>query len=131
MKSIRFLSAVLTVGLVFGAASTSGAADSSVAVKVHSVTGTSPQVAGKALAVGATLRAQDIVQTGNGTTVELLVQMDANDLPGTLVRVTPNTKMTVLSLTQFKRDDETQMDFEVAAVKVAEPAATLAATIKE
>jgi hypothetical protein len=131
MKSIRFLSAVLSTGLVLGAGFTSIAGDSKVAVKVHSVTGTSPQVAGKALAVGAALKAQDIIQTGGGTTVELLVQMDANDLPGTLVRVTPNTKMTVLSLTQATRDDETVMEFEVAAVKVAEPTATLAATVSE
>jgi hypothetical protein len=39
--------------------------------------------------------------------------------------------MTVLSLTQITRDDESLMDFEVAATKVESSGATLAATIQE
>lgn len=131
MKSLRFLSAVLTAGIVSGFVTTAAAVESSLAVKVHSVSGTAPKLAGKALEVGDALKAQDVLQTASGTTVELMVQMGASDEPGTLVRVTPNSRMTVLSLTQILRDDEALMDFEVAATKVAETGATLAATAQE
>jgi hypothetical protein len=131
MKSLSFLSAILTVGVVSGFVSTAAAVESSVVVKVHSVSGMAPKLAGKTLELGTTLKSQDVLQTEAGTTVELMVQMGSTDEPGTLVRVTPNSRMTVLSLTQITRDDESLMDFEVAATKVESSGATLAATIQE
>ncbi len=124
MKSLLVLSSLIAFGL-------SASANDAVTVKVHSLKGPAPILDGKALEKGKTLKAQDILLTGEGTTVELMVHMGATEGPGTLVRVTPNSRMTVLSLTQFTQDDEPMMDFEVAATKVSEPAVGLAAVIKD
>jgi hypothetical protein len=121
----------LAVGLVSGLVFTAAATESAVSVKVLSLRGQAPVLGGKPLAVGTTLKAQDVLQTGDGTTVELMVNLGETEGPGTLVRVTPNSRMKVLSLTQFTEDDETKMDFEVAATKVGTSSATLAATVTE
>lgn len=121
----------LAVGLVSGLVFTAAAAESAVSVQVLSLQGPAPVLDGKPLGVGTALKAQDLLQTGDGTTVELMVIEAGTEGPGTLVRVTPNSRMKVLSLTQFTEDDETKMDFEVAATKVGTTTTTLAATIKE
>src|SRR5688572_18150355 len=119
-KSFLILSSLLAIGL-------SASANDAVTVKVHSLKGTAPTIDGKALEKGTALKAQDVLQTGEGTTVELMVTQGQTDGPGTLVRVTPNSRMTVLSLTLFQWDDEALMDFEVAATKVVETGSAIAA----
>jgi hypothetical protein len=124
MKSSFVLSSLLACGL-------SASAQDAVTVKVHSLKGPAPILDGKTLEKGRTLKARDILRTGEGSTVELMVHMGATEGPGTLVRVTPNSQLTVLNLTVVTMDDEPRMDFEVAAIKVSESAVGIAAVIKD
>jgi hypothetical protein len=124
MKKIFALPLTLALALLTSTATTGRAEGEVLCVKVSKVTGDATDANGQTVKTGQDLKPQDVIQTSDTSTVEIMIQHDSQ--PGTLVRITPNSKLKVLNLGQFKRDDETKMDFEVAVQKTAAAPTTIA-----
>ena len=97
-----------------------------VKVKIVTANGHSVDAKGEAVAVGRELKALDVIETTDSSSVDVMIFKDG--APGSILRVTPNSRMTVVSLSQLTKDDETTLNFEISVQKAdATKAATIAA----
>ena len=112
--------------LAIAALSALGAAAHAEDVKVKIITanGRSVDAKGEAVTVGRELKALDVIETTETSSVDVMIFKDG--VPGSILRVTPNSRMTVVSLSQLTKDDETTLNFEVSVQKAD---STKAATI--
>ena len=95
-----------------------------VKVKIITANGRSVDAKGEAVTVGRELKALDVIETTETSSVDVMIFKDG--VPGSILRVTPNSRMTVVSLSQLTKDDETTLNFEVSVQKAD---STKAATI--
>ncbi len=95
-----------------------------VKVKIVTANGRSVDAKGDAVTVGRELKALDVIETTDTSSVDVMIFKDG--APGSILRVTPNSRMTVVSLSQSTKDDETTLNFEISVQKAD---ATKAATI--
>lgn len=97
-----------------------------IKVKVVTANGRSLDAKGQAVEVGRELKALDVIETNDRSSVDVMVFKDG--APGSIVRITPNSRMTVTSLNKVTKDDETTLNFEVSVQKMdATKTATIAA----
>ncbi len=86
-----------------------------VKVKIITANGRSVDAKGEAVTVGRELKALDVIETTETSSVDVMIFKDG--APGSILRVTPNSRMTVVSLSQLTKDDETTLNFEVSVQK--------------
>lgn len=86
-----------------------------VKVKIITANGRSVDAKGEAVTVGRELKALDVIETTETSSVDVMIFNDG--VPGSILRVTPNSRMTVVSLSQLTKDDETTLNFEVSVQK--------------
>ena len=121
-KNIKSLLLAITAFAAIGAASHA----EDVKVKVINASGRSLDAKGQAVEVGRELKALDVIETNDRSSVDVMIFKDG--APRSIVRVTPGSRMTVVSLSQLTKDDETSLNFEVSVKKAdASKTATIAA----
>lgn len=86
-----------------------------VKVKIVTANGRSVDAKGDAVTVGRELKALDVIETTDTSSVDVMIFKDG--APGSILRITPNSRMTVVSLSQLTKDDETTLNFEISVQK--------------
>ncbi len=113
---MKFILKPLLLAITALAAMGAAAKAEEMKVKIVTANGASTDAKGKAVEVGRELKADDVIETSDHSSVDVIVFKDG--VPGSIVRVTPNSRLTVVALSRQTKDDETTLSFEVSVQKV-------------